>query len=55
MLRKFTGLMPLWVVLLGVAGYLYPPPLVWFKPYLEWMFFGTMLGIGCTMRSLDLH
>lgn len=47
--------MPLWVVVLGVFGYLYPPPLVWFKPYLEWMFFGTMLGIGCTMRFSDFR
>ncbi len=47
--------MPLWVVVLGVFGYLYPPPLVWFKPHLEWMFFGTMLGIGCTMRFSDFR
>lgn len=55
MLRRFTQLMPLWVVVLGVFGYLHPPPLVWFKPYLEWMFFGTMLGIGCTMRFSDFR
>ena len=45
----------MWVVASGVVGYLYPPPLVWFKPYLEWMFFGTMLGIGCTMRFSDFR
>ncbi|MCF7855897.1 MAG: hypothetical protein K9N51_13950 [Candidatus Pacebacteria bacterium] len=43
MLRRFAQLKPLWVVALGILGYLYPPPLVWFKPYLEWMFFGTMV------------
>jgi BASS family bile acid:Na+ symporter len=47
--------MPLWVVALGVLGYLYPPPLVWFKPWLEWMFFGTMLGIGCAMNAADFR
>ena len=47
--------MPLWVVALGVLGYLYPPPLVWFKPWLEWMFFGTMLGIGCAMNFSDFR
>lgn len=55
MLRRFTSLMPLWVVALGVFGYLYPPPLVWFKPYLEWMFAGTMLGIGCAMNFSDFR
>lgn len=47
--------MPLWVVSLGVLGYLYPPPLVWFKPWLEWMFAGTMLGIGCAMNVGDFR
>ena len=55
MLRRFTGLMPLWVIALGILGYAYPPPLVWFKPYLEWMFFGTMLGIGCTLQFSDFR
>ncbi|NQU38599.1 MAG: bile acid:sodium symporter family protein [Lentisphaerae bacterium] len=55
MIRRFAALMPLWVVALGIVGYLYPPPLVWFKPYLEWMFFGTMLGIGCTMQFSDFR
>lgn len=47
--------MPLWVVALGVSGYLYPPPLIWFKPWLEWMFAGTMLGIGCAMNVGDFR
>jgi BASS family bile acid:Na+ symporter len=55
MLKKFTSLMPLWVVSLGLLGYIYPPPLVWFRPYLEWMFFGTMLGIGCAMNFSDFR
>lgn len=55
MLRRFTGLMPLWVVALGILGYIYPPPLVAFKPWLEWLFFGTMLGIGCTLQFSDFQ
>ncbi len=53
MLHRFTQLMPVWVVALGIVGYCYPPALTWFRPYLEWMFFGTMLGIGCTMQFSD--
>jgi BASS family bile acid:Na+ symporter len=55
MLKKFTSLMPVWVVLAGVGGFLYPPLLLVFKPYLEWMFFGTMLGIGCAMNLSDFR
>ena len=47
--------MPLWVIALGILGYIYPPPLVAFRPYLDWMFFGTMLGIGCTMNFSDFE
>lgn len=55
MLRRFTELMPVWVIALGLFGYVYPPPLVWFKPHLELMFFGTMLGIGCSMKFSDFR
>ncbi|MBL7076342.1 MAG: bile acid:sodium symporter family protein [Kiritimatiellae bacterium] len=55
MLHRFTQLMPLWVVVLGIVGYLWPATLTWFKPYLEWMFFGTMLGIGCAMKFSDFR
>ncbi len=55
MLKKFTSLMPVWVVLAGVLGYLHPPALTLFKPWLEWMFFGTMLGIGCAMNLADFR
>lgn len=47
--------MPLWVVALGILGYTCPSLLVWFKPWLEWIFFGTMLGIGCTLRFSDFQ
>jgi BASS family bile acid:Na+ symporter len=55
MLKKFTSLMPVWVVVAGVAGFFYPPVLTAFKPWLEWMFFGTMLGIGCAMNLSDFR
>ena len=54
-LRKFTAMMPVWVVLLGIAGFMRPAALVWVKPWLEWMFFGTMLGIGCAMNLSDFR
>ena len=55
LLGRFAELMPLWVVALGVLGYVEPAALAWLKPWLEWMFFGTMLGIGCTMRLSDFR
>ena len=47
--------MPLWVAALGIFGYLCPPVLAWVRPGLEWMFFGTMLGIGCSMNFSDFR
>ena len=55
MLRRFTSLMPLWVVVLGLLGYARPALRSWFKPGLQWMFFGTMLGIGCSMQFSDFQ
>ncbi len=47
--------MPLWVVALGILGYCYPPSLSWFEPWIQWIFFGTMLGIGCAMNLGDFR
>jgi len=55
MLRRFTSLMPLWVVALGILGYSYPPSLTWFESWIQWIFFGTMLGIGCAMNFSDFR
>ena len=55
MLRRFTSLMPLWVVVLGLLGYVCPPALTWFEPWIQWIFFGTMLGIGCAMNLGDFR
>jgi BASS family bile acid:Na+ symporter len=49
----FSRLMPLWVVIVAVIGFYYPPVLVVFEPYLDWMFFFTMLGIGIVLNFAD--
>ncbi len=45
-LTLFTRLMPLWVVLLGTAGFLHPPLLLPLLPWLKWFFALTMIGVG---------
>lgn len=45
--------MPLWVMIVAVIGFFYPKPLTFFEPYLEWMFFFTMLGIGVVLHLSD--
>ncbi len=35
MLHRFTQLMPLWVVVLGVVGYLWPATLTWFRKQID--------------------
>lgn len=54
-LDRFTRLLVLWVVLAGAIGYFYPPALVAFKPYLDWMFALTMLGIGAVLNPQDFR
>ena len=46
----FSRLMPVWVVLFGVIGFYFPAPVLIFKPYFEWMFFLTMIGIGAVLN-----
>ncbi|MCB4792423.1 MAG: bile acid:sodium symporter family protein [Elusimicrobia bacterium] len=41
------------VIFAGLAGYFYPPCLSWLKPYLEWLFALTMLGIGMVTNPID--
>jgi len=45
----FSRLMPFWVVFFGVIGLYFPTPVLIFKPYFEWMFFLTMIGIGTVL------
>ncbi len=46
----FSRLMPVWVVLFGIIGFFLPAPVIFFKPYIEWMFFFTMIGIGAVLN-----
>ena len=46
----FSRLMPAWVVLFGVIAFFFPSPVLLFKPYFEWMFFLTMIGIGAVLN-----
>ncbi len=52
-LRWITRLMPVWVVLAGIVGYLHPPMLTIFEPIKDWLFAFTMLGIGIVLKSED--
>ena len=47
----FTNQLVLWTLLAVALGYFYPPALTLFKPYLDYMFMFTMLGIGFVMNT----
>jgi BASS family bile acid:Na+ symporter len=49
----FTRLMVVWVVLAGIVGYTHPEILTPLKPYTDWLFSLTMLGIGMVMNTKD--
>jgi len=51
----FTRLMPLWVVLLGVVGFFSPEGFMVLRPYLDLMFFFTMVGIGAVLDYTDFR
>jgi BASS family bile acid:Na+ symporter len=53
--EKFSRLMPLWVVVLGVAGFFYPKGFMLLTPYLDLMFFFTMIGIGAVLNFSDFR
>lgn len=53
LLHTFTRLLPLWTVLLGIAGYFYPQVLLPLNPHIEWFFMLTMLGIGAVLNFED--
>ncbi|MCD6423236.1 MAG: bile acid:sodium symporter family protein [Elusimicrobia bacterium] len=46
----FTRLMPVWVVLAGVIGFFNPEIYYPLKPYTNWAFSLTMLGIGAVLN-----
>jgi len=49
----FTRLMPVWVVLAGVIGFFNPEIYYPLKPYTNWAFSLTMLGIGAVLNFED--
>ncbi|MCP4716949.1 MAG: bile acid:sodium symporter family protein [Deltaproteobacteria bacterium] len=50
---RFTRLMPVWVVVLGAAGFMWPGGFIILKPYLDALFFCTMIGIGAVLNIND--
>lgn len=55
MLEKFSKLLVLWVVLAALVGYFYPQVLTPLKPFTDWLFAFTMLGIGCLLSFKDFE
>jgi hypothetical protein len=53
LLEKFSQLLVLWVVLAAGIGFVFPQALVPLKPYTDWLFAFTMLGIGCLLSFKD--
>ena len=57
MLKKvlsfYTRYFAVWVVLFGVAAYLWPGPFVALKAYMDWFFALTMFGIGVVLQVED--
>lgn len=49
----FTRLMPVWVVIAGISGFLRPQLFYPLKTYTEWFFAFTMLGIGAVLKYED--
>jgi len=49
----FTSMLVLWVLLLCGVGYVWPGALTWMKPYLDYFFMFTMLGIGFVLNPED--
>lgn len=57
MLKKvlgfYTKYFAVWVVLCGVAAYVWPGPFVALKGYMNWFFALTMFGIGAVLQMED--
>ena len=50
-----TKNMVLWVVLAVIVGYLKPEAIAFLKPYTNWLFAFTMVGIGAVMNLKDFE
>ncbi|MDR3560345.1 MAG: bile acid:sodium symporter family protein [Negativicutes bacterium] len=51
--KKFTGLFPLWVVLVSALSYLYPDPVKPWGAYVPYYLAIVMLCMGLTMQAAD--
>jgi len=54
-LTWFSNQLFLWVILVVLAGYFFPGILVPLKPYSDWLFALTMLGIGMVLSPSDVR
>ena len=50
-----TKNMVIWVVIAGIVGYLKPGALTFLRPYTDWLFAFTMVGIGAVMNVKDFE
>jgi len=54
-LRNFSQLLPVWVILAGVLGYFYPAFYLLWRNYNEWFFALTMVGVGAVLHPQDFR
>jgi bile acid:Na+ symporter, BASS family len=54
-LKWFSNHLFLWVIIVVFVGYFVPGVLVPLKPYSNWLFACTMLGIGMVLSPKDVH
>ncbi len=52
-LEKFARMLVVWVVLASAIGFFFPGVFVPLKPFTDWFFAFTMLGIGCLLSKKD--
>lgn len=52
-LEGFAHLLVVWVILAAFIGFIFPQVLVPLKPFIDWLFAFTMLGIGCLLSAKD--
>jgi bile acid:Na+ symporter, BASS family len=53
---RFTNLFPLWTVLAGITGLVYPPAITWMKgPWITVGLAVIMLGMGLTLAPVDFR
>ena len=53
LLKLYTKLFVVWVILFGILSYRYPAVFASLKPFMSWFFALTMFGIGAVLRVED--